>query len=781
MSMSRRELMQSLIAGAIFVSVSPDTYGQTKPKSPTEKSATSHELLTRPRLYLNPGSLQLQKNRFLADKEWASGLVTKGQEFLAAEFIPENVAEQGGGQQARYILPARQMSAMGLTLGLLFQITGEAKYAKKLHDSMSYYGKYVRWGGPGLADRDPPWHSELDTSEFCLGYACGYDMLHSYLSVEERKQIASDLIRLGILATFDDWLLPPKRFHSLDSMGHNWWGVCVSGAGIAALALLGDEPRAEEWVEQVDIGFVEWFGYAGNALHNRFETFDADGPSYEGVSYTSYGVSNYLHYLLAWKNIFREKRAGTEDRLKGLSEFFLHTTYPASSGNLTVNFDDCHDDDDETEIVLLLRACGIEDEYAHAYLNSSSGKMKDQFFFYFKSFEKHSLNPSLPLSKVYPKMGWALTRSSWEKDATLLAIKSGYTWNHAHADASTFILMHAGSQLLIDAGTCSYSDPEYSSYYRQSKAHNVVLFDGEGQPPDVVNLGTRFPGSILKWFDGCGVRFFTTDATGPMSHLFSRNYRSFLWIGNCILIVDDIATYKDGKLDWLLHISGSSRENSANSLSIRNGNASIGFSMLHPSVTVDIRKGFASQKPEQDIPYYAFSAGTDKQRQRFISAIDLDPSHPVRLSLNKTEQYLEITIDQSGERNLIYLNLRSIDGPYNMSSTIDINGWTTDAYILMATLSPNSLLDKPVDVARFLVVDGSFVRHEDQIICESLSKGDFLWKAGKEMEVLTRNQRMSSLKLYSHISPLRVVWNGEQGTPNYDPQSELIHLRTFRL
>jgi hypothetical protein len=116
-----------------------------------------------------------------------------------------------------------------------------------------------------------------------------------------------------------------------------------------------------------------------------------------------------------------------------------------------------------------------------------------------------------------------------------------------------------------------------------------------------------------------------------------------------------------------------------------------------------------------------------------------------------------------------------------MSSTIDINDWTTDAYILMTTLSPNSLLNKPVDVARFLVVDGSFVRHEDQIICESLSKGDFLWKAGKEMEVLTRNQRMSSLKLYSHISPLGVVWNGEQGTPNYDPQSELIHLRTFRL
>lgn len=777
--MTRRELMQSLIASAMVASTSSGMYGEKK--NPVNKSITLHASSARPHLYLNPESLLLQKNRFTADRQWASELTAKGQELLAEEFIPESVAEQGGGQQARYILPARQMSAMGLTLGLLFQLTGEDKYAIKLQDAMSYYGKYVRWGGPGLSDRDPPWHSELDTAEFCLGYACGYDMLHSYLSAEQRKQISSDLIRLGILATLDDWLLPPKRFHSLDSMGHNWWGVCVSGAGIAALALLGDEPRAGDWVEQIDIGFVEWFSYSGNTLHNRFETFDADGPSYEGVSYTGYGVANYLRYLLAWKNIFPEKLSGTEERLKGLSEFFLYTTYPTSNGNRVINFDDCHDDDDETEIILLLQACGIDDEYAHAYLNFSGGKMKDQLSFYFKSFKKQTSSISLPLSKVYPKMGWAIARSSWEKDATLLAIKSGYTWNHAHADAATFLLMHSGSTLLIDSGTCSYSDPKYSTYYRQSNAHNVVLFDGEGQPLDVVNVGVRSSGSILKSFDGCGLRFFTADATGPMSHLFTRNYRSFLWIGNSILILDDIATHKDGKLDWLLHTSVSPQRIEGNHLLIHEGNAFIGFSMLYPSVTSDIRQGFAPQNPEQSMPYYAFAAETDKQRQRFISAIDLDLSSPARLSLKKTEQYLEIEIDRAGERNLVYLNLRSIDGPYALSSTIDIDGWTTDAYLLMATVKPGSLLNNPTDATRYLVVDGSFVRRGDQIICESLSKGDFLWKPDASMEVLTRSQRMSSLKIYSPIPPLRMVWNGERNDPDYDPVKKLLHLKTFNL
>ena len=29
-----------------------------------------------------------------------------------------------------------------------------------------------------------------------------------------------------------------------------------------------------------------------------------------------------------------------------------------------------------------------------------------------------------------------------DDDATLVAIKSGFTWNHAHADAGSFVLFH---------------------------------------------------------------------------------------------------------------------------------------------------------------------------------------------------------------------------------------------------------------------------------------------------------------------------------------------------
>jgi len=68
-------------------------------------------------------------------------------------------------------------------------------------------------------------------------------------------------------------------------MGHNWWGVCVAGAGLCALALLGEDPRAQEWIAAIDAGFEQWFNYRGNARQNRVATFERSGPSYEGVNY----------------------------------------------------------------------------------------------------------------------------------------------------------------------------------------------------------------------------------------------------------------------------------------------------------------------------------------------------------------------------------------------------------------------------------------------------------------------------------------------------------------
>ena len=161
-------------------------------------------------------------------------------------------------------------------------------------------------------------------------------------------------------------------------------------------------------------------------------------------------------------------------------------------------------------------------------------------------------------------------------------MKSGYTWNHAHADAGTFVLFDKGVPLIIDSGTCGYGRPEYSSYYRQSRAHNVVLFDGQGQPEDDIMVGCKFPGHMHSLVDGLGLKYAYADATGPMARWLRRNYRHWLWSGDVILILDDVLAFTPGKIDWLLHFAGEYKPQGDAKVLLRNGAAQAELTMLYP-------------------------------------------------------------------------------------------------------------------------------------------------------------------------------------------------------
>ncbi len=769
MTMNRRELMQGIVASAVTAAGLPrSAYSSVADRS-------------HPRLYLTPLTLAHLRKRFLTDANWAAQLRGDGDAMLAAEFIPESVAEQGGGQQANYGKPAQQIAFMAVTLGLLYQLTQQEKYAAKLHAAMQFYAGYVRWGGPGLADRNPPWHSELDTAQFCFGFANGYDTLYDYLGAGQRQFVREAVVRLGVLPTLDDWISPGRRFHSLDSMGHNWWGVCVAGAGVAALALLKDDDRAAQWIHTLDQGFVEWFTYGGNELHNRIETFEPDGgPSYEGVNYTRYAIASYLRYLLAWKNAFPRREPATAQFLRGIPEFFLHTLYPVTDSSLTVDFDDCPGDANSSDAVLLLMACGVDDAYGRAYLHYVHGRAQDPLPRYLGA-PRTAVAASLPLSKVYPRMGWAMMRDAWQPDATLLAVKSGYTWNHAHADASTFLLMHKGSPLIIDSATCNYARPEYSTYYRQSIAHNVLLFDGKGQPPDQIGIGAKFRGSILNWFDGLGLRYIGADATGPVAYIAKRHYRHFLWIENIILIFDDIETRRDVRLDWLLHTAGTAQPDGPQSISLQNQDASAHISLLYPpGAEIDRRDGFAPEHPDQHVAYHAFVFHTLNRRRRAIAAVDLNPAAPAVIEVKEHGEYLEIVVQTAAETHHVYLNLRSIDGAYNMSSTISIDEWSTDAYLLCFT-HPKGAAASAASVSRFFAIDASFLRYKGSSILESLSKVSCLWSPSPKMEVFTQGQSKLHVAVFRRQRPAGLQWNGARASVDYDAASRLLHLRSFSI
>jgi hypothetical protein len=765
--MSRRSLLKlmALAGPAVFAfdSESPEMQSQTLPRT----SAPSHSI--RPRLFYNTASIERLGHVFAPETVAGISLRQKGEVLLRAEFYPENVAEIGGGQAANYGTPATQVADMGLTLGLLFHLTSDPRYASKLRDALLYYGNYVRWAGPELSHRSPPWHSELDTTTFGFGYSCGYDALHGFLSEADRRIIADTMFRLAVGPTLDDWILPGKRIHSLDSMGHNWWGVCVSGAGLCALALLGDDPRAPSWIAAIDAGYVQWFAYPGNVLQNRARTFEPSGPSYEGVAYTNYGVSEYLQYRFAWQNTFPGLKPAKIEPLEHLAEYFLQTLYPTSSGFLNINFGDGSLESDSSATILLLIACGLGTPAATRYLEFVKSASQSTLFSLLRQFPRPAPQSDPPLSCIYPEMGWAVLRSSWERDATLFAVKSGYTWNHAHADAGSFVLFHRGQPLIIDSGTCTYSRPEYTTYYRTSRAHNVILFNGQGQPSDDISLGCKFPGRTHTLIDGPGLRYLYADATGPMARWFTRNYRHCIWIGDLILIIDDVRAHAPGEMDWLLHFQGESAAGNDGFVNLKNGQAEAAVKMLHPAAAIGTEIGLADHDPDKKIPYLVFHPDGAAQSRQFITVVCLDPSSIPLFDVADDPNYLHVRIQRQNAFEELIVSRRAMSTAGTMC--INAAGFTTDAYFIH--------LQRPASgdpVRQFFVADGSYLRQAGQSQMESLSKQSVCWTADESLRMFS-NAGPLPIQIGMAHSPRAVYWNGQKVAATYSHSGKFVSLQ----
>jgi hypothetical protein len=767
-NLSRRTLMKlmALASPAFLGSVS----SRAEPvANPPQENAAKGRRIARPKLFYNTTALKPIRQMLSSDPAPDAFLKNHGEELLKADFIPESVAEIGGGQQANYHVPGSQIADMGLTLGLLYQLTGEKRYADKLRSALLYYAGYVRWAGPGLAQRVPPWHSVLETTEFSFGYSTAYDALWEFLAEEDRKAVADTMVRMAVEPILNDWILPGKRIHSLDSMGHNWWGVCVTGAGLCALALLGDDSRAQAWIDAVDAGFAQWFAYQGNVIQNRMPTFERSGPSYEGVNYTNYGVSQYLHYLLAWQNTFPDRKAPRIEPLNHITTYFLQTLYPTSSGFLTVDFDDSPPSVDVTETLLLLAACGYASPDAARYLAHVHTHPQGTLLSLLRQAPQPTAQGDIQLSCVYGHMGWATMRSSWENDATFLAMKSGYTWNHAHADAGTFVLFKNGKPLIIDSGTCAYSRPEYTTYYRTSRAHNVILFNGQGQPEEDIGLSCKFPGHLHSLIDGHGLKYVYADATGPMARWFTRNYRHWLWSGDLILIADDVRAHTEGQLDWLLHYAGECTEDTTGGVRLSNDAAHALVRVLYPPCQIHEDSGLADHDPDRKVTYLVFHPQAQARLQQFIAVIDLNPETPARCEVVEDPTYAGVRIQTADAVEEFYISRSAVATPGTME--IRIGEWTTDAYLLH--LRRASIPGGKTE--RFFVSDGSYLRRGDQSFLESLSKLTVCWSPGDPLEVFS-NDASFSIQVAAERLPGSVRWNGQTIKAEYDSGKSLVRL-----
>ncbi len=737
-----------------------------------------------PRLFFTPDRIAGLRGRLTRDASlqarWAKFL-RRADELVETRLLTQQDADSKGGAAGDFHVVSGQMKVMGMTLSLAWRMTGDERYARKLREAMLNSAGYERWNSQNWRDRTPSWRSGLWTAAFTVGCAAGYDALHEFLPAAERRQIAEGMLRLGILPLLEDWVLAERRIHALDSMGHNYFCICPAGAGVGALALLGEDPRVPGWLQALETTFEAFFDYRGQVLQNKPVTFDVAGAGYEGVHYADYTVSQYLLYRLARVNAMPEPKPARIPVVERVAEFFVHTLYPASKSPLGVNFGDDWPPNAGPGPMRLLAAQGFSPELARWYLQRVAPESTDPLALAYDDPAGAARN-TLPLSVIYRDIGWAVLRSSWENDATMLAVKSGFTWNHAHADAGSFILFHAGQQLLIDSGVCEYRRPEYSGYYRQSRAHNVVLFNGQGQPSeDVQPRGVKFPGQVHSLLDGAGLKYVYADATGPMARYLTRNYRHWLWLDGVILIFDDLLAHEPGRYDWLLHYAGVARRE-GNEVEVTNGQAKARVTMLFPADPV-IREeeGFGQNEPDLKVKYLAFATAAAAREQKFIVAVLPQPVEGAgpapKLELLRGDDWLGVRAQSERQITEVYLNLKADGRRMHFNSNHTIEGWETDAYLLGLTRPAGRATATPENVSRYFVSAASYLRRDGQVVLHAVSKANAIFTAGAKMEVLIEGQKRLEATLFSPRKPDTLLVNGKAAPFEHQPERHTIRFR----
>lgn len=674
-------------------------------------------------------------------------------------------------------------------LSLAYLMTGDKRYSDKLKEILLDVIKSKTWGSSEMLARRPAWHADLGVAHKSYLSAIAYDAVYNDLSTTEKKKIAEGLYRLGVEPSLGDWLLEPTRIHSLNSMGHNWWTSCVCMGGILALSLQNELEDAKEGAQAVYDYLPEWFLFAGDVLQQKAKTFDEAGGMYESLNYANFGIQEALQFWVAWKNMHPSASLPDVPQLKDLSSFFAYVSYPRTGILYNINFGDSHKNVAAESSLMLLYALGIQDKNMLWYISQvESGQHRDGYFLnrpmgflYTPSLKSAPEVPDLKQSQLFVDFGWATMRNSWKKDATMLAVKSGHTWNHSHADANSFILFHKGVDIIKDAGNCWYPNPAYRNYFFQSQAHNVVLFNGQGQSREQQYHGSTLRGYLHHLLDGGNVKYVLANGTGPVSDHFSRNFRHFLWMDNVVYIIDDLKTHESGEFEWLWHPGGEWKKRGAD-VTITSGESSVVVRPLYPRLLAlsDFVHDYPDDlyweeitAPTEDLKatetYYSLHLPGKFNQIKGLTAVILKDSITQKdlpvMERREGKDWIGLRIAYKGKVTDLYINQLADGRLMHSNSWIEADGWTTDAYMFAVTYAEGT---DPAETKDIFMAYGSALRRNDVSYFASMSKLFFIRKdTEKGLDLWINGQPFVNATFRVEKRPIHLSVNDKNMIVNY--------------
>lgn len=420
-----------------------------------------------------------------------------------------------------------QMANRVRDLGILYQVTGDRRYADKaLEIACLYAERYAAYPlhtirGEARIGGGKVGPQTLDEAVWLIPMAQGADLIWQVLSESERNLLTQKLFQPAVREV----ILPHQ-------MGvHNIQCWKDSAVGLVGL-LTGDEELIQQAIYNSQRGY--WT--------QMRQGVTADGMWWEGAwGYHFYTLSSLWPLTEAARhcgiNLYGEELL----RMFDAPFRFMMPNFRLPAFN------------DSTEVNLRSQAPAYELAYAR-YKNPlylvllASANRENDYALWFgeeslpkpRSITWHSAN--------YPASGYAILAKGRGEKATWLCLKYGpHGSGHGHPDKLHFELYSEGASLSTDPGMARYGVPIHGGWYRTTLAHNTLVVDETDQQAT--------EGKCLAYGQAKGADYVVAEAGAIYSDM--RFVRALVLLSEeAVVVLDDVQCRQSHRLDSVMHLLG---------------------------------------------------------------------------------------------------------------------------------------------------------------------------------------------------------------------------------
>jgi hypothetical protein len=440
-----------------------------------------------------------------------------------------------------------------------------------------YYAEALR-RALNLAAWDPHGSTSYTASDFASrkiiwSLALAYDWLHPWLDENQRS-----LLRAPILARggemYNALIGSRARFavHPYDSHGN----VNLTTLALVCVLLAADIPEAYSGLRNTLPLALHWTSPWGGE----------DGGYANGTAYAGWDAGMMLlpWYALRWTvGVDIAQKAWTRNSARFLA-YFLPPGSPSGAFG-----DGAELGLQSVELGTLAKAYAafVPDALARWYGAQVPGEDPSRLESILAPLADPGPAPlpaGTPDGAHFPSIGWAAMHSSLADPArTSVYFKSSRyaSYNHSHADQNSLVVAAGGQPLAIDSGHFDgYKTPHWWQWYKQTRAHNAITFDG-GQGQLVYEQNGYGAGAVTR-FEHTGAHDIVQgDATAAYGGALTDARRSLLYLRpDRILVYDRLASATPRRWEWNIHAAQAMSVVGENAVRIDHGGQSLCVDML---------------------------------------------------------------------------------------------------------------------------------------------------------------------------------------------------------